>query len=368
MLYDEPDLGSGDIFEGDANEDTMNIPFVQEKEDEEVQENNTIIDDKLPEDDFLATQPSEDSLDETLEEGSGDEGSGFGTGIIGCIENCSTPGPVGANDEEHASPLPSAIDQTKIILDDINLFKEDVITTTTTTPTTTTPTTTTTTEITTTTTSVPIVEPKVLKKVQTNIDTPLAKNGDVELFETGTTTGELERASAVPKNSTAVYAIVGVGLFLAVVFTICFIKNHKARKRTNRRHDIPNLGEEMKPLNKTSINEKPLRNSSNIPEHIPLINGQNGKPKDDAPVLKTFTTLAHPETVHEEEEEPEQEYIQNDIPEVEVRQKSVPELLTPQRERVTIIETEIPDSIPKTPLLVHRQRNSDGEIVTTLVP
>lgn len=357
MLYDEPDLGSGDPPDEDINEDVMNIPLVSEKEDEDVQESNTFIDDRLPQEDLIPAGTTEDTLGEALEEGSGDEGSGFYVNFqketLGCIENCSTPGPVGANDEEHASPLPSPIDQAKILFDDINIFKEA-----TTTPSTSTSTTTTT----------PVVEPRIVKAVAPSVKTS-SKQDDVEIIANDTKTGELERASAAPQNSTAVYAIVGVGLFLAVVFIACFIKKRRSKKRDNKRRELPNsVGEEMKPLSK-SANDKPLLNSSNVPEHVPLINGQNGKPKDDTPILKTFTPLAHPETVQEEEEEPEQENIQREDPDgVEMRQKPVPELLTPPRERVTIKETEIPDSIPKTPLLVHRQRNSDGEIVTTLVP
>ncbi|XP_018578718.1 protein windpipe [Anoplophora glabripennis] len=354
MLYDEPDLGSGDLLEEDINEDGMHVPLVQEKEDEDLQENNTFIDDQLPQEELIPAEATEETLGETLDEGSGDEGSGFYVNFhkdtLGCIEDCSTPGPIGTNDEEHASPLPSPIDQAKILFDDINIFKEPTTTGSTTTPTTTTPT--------------PVIEPRIVKTAAPTVKAS-PKNDDVEVIAHATKTGELERASVAPENSTAVYAIIGVGLFLAVVFMICFIKKRRAKNR----RELPNsIGQEMIPLSKP-INEKPLLNSSNAPEHVPLINGQNGKPKDDTPILKTFTPLTHPETVQEEEEEPEQENNQRELPnDVELRQKFTSELLTPPRERVTIKETEIPDSIPKTPLLVHRQRNSDGEIVTTLVP
>lgn len=359
MLYDEPDIGSGDVFDEDLNEDVMNVPLVQEKEDEDVQENNTFIDDKLPQEGLIPAETTEDTLGEALDEGSGDEGSGFYVNFhkdtLGCIENCSTPGPVGTNDEEHASPLPSPIDQAKILLDDINIFKEA----------TTSPSTTSTS---TTTSTAPVTEPRIEKAVAPSVKTS-QKQDEVEIIANDTRTGELERASVAPEDSTAVYAIIGVGLFLTVVFIVCFIKKRRSKKRDMKRRELPNsIGEEMKPLSK-SANDKPLLNSSNAPEHVPLINGQNGKPKDDTPILKTFTPLAHPETVQEEEEEPERENIQREEPDgVEIRQKAAPELLTPPRERVTIKETEILDSIPKTPLLVHRQRNSDGEIVTTLVP
>lgn len=352
MLYDEPDSGSGDAIEDDLNENAMNVPLVQEND--ENQENNTFIDDGLPQEELMPAEAPEDGLGQTLEEGSGDEGSGFGvpfdSGVVGCIEGCSTPGPIGGNDEEHASAPPSPIDQARIVFEDINVFQDHTTTQSTST------------------TVAPIIEPEIVRGVAPTVKASHRHN-EVEVLTNNTDTGELERASIAPQSSTAVYAIVGVGLFLAAVFIICFIKKRNSKKRDSKNRELPNsLGEELKPLNK-SANDKPLLNSSNVPEHVPLINGQNGKPKDDTPILKTFTPLAHPETVQEEEEEPEQEHIQRDaLDDVELRQKNAPELLTPPRERVTIKETELPDSIPKTPLLVHRQRNSDGEIVTTLVP
>lgn len=355
MLYDEPDLGSGDIWEENINEDAQKVPIIPEKEDEELQENNTFIDDGFPQEELIPAEATEETLGEMLDEGSGDEGSGvyvnFHKDTLGCIENCSTPGPIGTNDEEHASPLPSPIDQAKILLDDINIFKE--------------PTTTESTTSTSTTTAAPVIDPRIVKAAATPVKE--SPKNDVEVIAGETKTGELERASTVPENSTAVYAIIGVGLFLAVVFIICFIKKRRS-KRHSKRHDLPNsIGEELQPLSKP-INEKPLLNSSNAPEHIPLINGQNGKLKDDTPILTTFTPLAHPETVQEEDGREQENNLREMPNDVELRQKSAPELLTPPRERVTIRESEIPDSIPKTPLLVHRQRNSDGEIVTTLLP
>nr|XP_023026158.1 protein windpipe [Leptinotarsa decemlineata] len=364
MVYDEPEEGSGDadIFDESVNTEIYKVPFVEEKEDDVIIEDNTIIDDKAVEE----------------EEGSGNEGSGFGifpdTGVIGCIENCSTPGPVGENDEEFASPLPSAIDQARILFQDINLFEDHpAMTSSVATSSTTSKTTVTTTSapVAFTEAQIPIKEPKILKETETKLDRQSDKSVDVEEIGHGTRTGELERASAAPSDSTAVYAIVGVGLFLAVLFVIAFVKGRRSKRRQEKR-DIPNsLGEEMKPLSKLSIsatNDKANRNS-NIPENIPLINGQNGKTKDDTVLLKSFTPLAHPELTKEDSEEDEelQQNGYNSEPDgVEIRPKS--ELLTPQRARVTIRESEIPDSIPKTPVLVQRKKNSEGEIVTTVVP
>nr|CAH7763120.1 unnamed protein product [Callosobruchus chinensis] len=351
MLNDEPYEGSGvsDIFEEHL---TSNVPFVQEEEEVEV-DNNTIVDDRMPEEGLIKAQNADTILGPVIEEeGSGDEGSGYimmpDSGILGCIENCSTPGPVGKHDEASASAPPGVGDQFQILWEDLNLFKERDGSTKTSS-----------------TTSHPrdfAKEPRMFKEAVPTIEKTSDKDQDVEVVTNSTQGKELERASLAPQNSNAVYAIVGIGVFLALVFLVCFIKK---RRNSKNKRQIPQLGEEMKPLTKPliqAINEKP---SKNIPEHIPLINGQNGKPKNDAPLLTSFTPLAHPEFTKEEDRP---QTPQSDHDEVEMRTKYQPELLTPQRERVTIRESEIPDSIPKTPLLVHRQKNSEGEIVTTVVP
>ncbi|CAH1974468.1 unnamed protein product [Acanthoscelides obtectus] len=351
MLNDDYEgSGASDIFEDSP---ISNVPFVPEEEDVIV-DNNTIIDDRLPEEELIKTQGPENVLGPVIEEeGSGDEGSGYimlpDSGILGCIENCSTPGPVGTHDEASASAPPSVVDQFGMLWEDINPFKEREESTKVSS-----------------TTSHPkdfAKEPRMFKETVPTIEKNSVKDEDVEVVSNRTQAKEMERASVAPQNSNAVYAIVGIGVFLAFVFLICFIKKRKTSRNSKHKRQIPQLGEEMKPLTKPliqAVNEKP---SKNIPEHIPLINGQNGKPKNDAPLLTSFTPLAHPEFTKEGDLPQDQDHD-----EVEMRTKYQPELLTPQRERVTIRESEIPDSIPKTPLLVHRQKNSEGEIVTTVVP
>lgn len=380
MQYDEPVEGSGDpdIFDESYTERSINVPVVDEEEDEDPNATaNTFIDDEQK---LLVKSSPVDSLDPIGEEGSGDEGSGFGmipeSGILGCMENCSTPKPL--DKDSTASPLPGIFDQLKMVLDDINIFKESESTSTTTS----TSRTSTTITITTTTTEtpvrpsiVPVEEPTILKeRTSTNEKTHENMSADQEDNATITAAGELERASVAPKNSTAVYAILGVGLCIAVLFIIAFVKKRKSKRIKNRRENTTtSLGEEMRPLSKdpiTSVNDKTSRNSSNLPEHIPLINGQNGKSRDDTPKLTSFTPLAHPELPDRVDEDEPSYYngkVKEPEHEVEIRSKSPPELHTPQGTRVTIRESEIPESIPRTPLLVHRQKNSDGEIVTTLV-
>lgn len=358
MLDDEAEEGSGDIdiFDGAITETKAKLAlFNEEEEEDDSLDKNTIVDDK--EDNLLEAITTE-AVTTIEEEGSGDteveeEGSGYGvqlpdSGVLGCMINCSTPSPLAP--DSSGSPLPSIFDQFNIILDDLNVFKDPVQSTS----------------------KAPSIEPKIFKE---NSD-QLQASKDVELIENGTKTGELEKATIAPKNSTAVYAVLGVGVFFAVIFIIAYVKKRNSKRNPKNRRELPGaLGEEMKPLGKppiTALNEKPVKDSSNISEQMPLINGQNGKSSNDTPKLKSFTPLAHPELpikIEVEDDIP----LQNGPPfpkqeEIELRPKMQPELLTPQRERVTIKESEIPDSIPRTPLLVHRQKNSEGEIVTTLVP
>lgn len=379
MLYDEPDSGSGasEIFEDNLSKGRNIMLFEEEDPDKS---NFTLIDDLIEVHTTTAVPLKEE---EDLDEGSGDDGSGGllfhipESGVFGCIENCSTPGPVGSEDEDNASALPGPIDQMKMILEDINIFKQfsDDDTST---------------KLKQELTDPPVQEetkatevsnkeaeptdatqPNILRKID---------NSSVETTLNSDNTSELERASTAPQNSNAVYAIAGVLTFFAIVFLICFIKKRKGKSKKNRRKNLNTSGEEMKPLSKPTIqtvNEKPINNTPSNPESIPLMNGgQNGTTKgNDSPVLKSYTPLAHPE----QHEEPQQNTVeQTDSPvlendevvpepeEVEYRPKSTA-LLTPPRERVTIRESEIPESIPKTPLLVHRQKTSDGQIIT-IVP
>lgn len=381
MQYDEAVEGSGasDIFEENLDEGKTNVAFEHETEDEDqIVDQNTIIDEKLPVEEELVEHNSEKTHEEVIEqEGSGDEGSGFGiplpaSGILGCIEDCSTPGPVGAHDEEYASPVPGPIESVKILLEDMNIFKNPETKTTT-------PITATTGTIEKTESEGVVKEPRILKK--NNYKEESGKPDDVEVFANSTEPKELERASVVPKDMTAVYAILGVILFLAVVCTFYFIKNRRSKNHNNRR-EIPLLGEEMKSMNKPvvqEINEKSSKGPGNIPENLPLLNGQNGKPRSDSPKLTSYVPLAHPEFLNDDEDEkvaqvngvkrlPSDEDNVGDDADVEVRSKTQPELLTPGRQRVTVRESEIPEPIPKTPLLVHRQMNSDGEFVNMPVP
>ncbi|XP_060516167.1 protein windpipe [Cylas formicarius] len=365
MMYDEAGSGAeDDIF---AENSKTTVPHLRE---EDEVDGNTIIDDKqefpIEHEEVLLNTAGVTTTDKVEEEGSGDieEGSGFGLveipEIPACHVNCSTPAPVDAQDEVGASPLPDPAVQIKMFAEDIyHGIKGDSVPTES-------ASTTTTEGSTSTVSTVPateVTEAGILKEVEQPLLKESDKLGDVEVFSNNTRTGEMEKATALNQNSYAVYTVVAVGLLLAIVFVVFLIKKRKNSRSNERRLEKDQgFGEEMKPLNSIQqLNEKNGKKASNIPEHIPLINGQNGKSKDkdSTPILTAFTPLAHPEIPSEDDldtEEPELRHRPND------------ELLTPPRERVTIRASELPDSIPKTPVLVDRKKNSEGEIVTTIVP
>lgn len=275
-------------------------------------------------------------------EGSGFEGSGF-IPILpipkktpACIFNCSTPAPVGSGDEQDASPPPPIKEQVNILFEDI--FQPASVQDINKTPNTTTSSSTT---------------EKALKEVEEPI---LVKESDKDLVETFPTNvtglGEMERASLNTSSNNSVYIVVGLLIAFVAFLIIYYVNKKKKQRRKNlRKRNKPSengFGEEMKPLGKSA--EKPIEQNNAKPlEAAPLLNGQNGKLNGDA-------------------ENHVQPPSSDDLEEVELRKPNDTDvLLTPQLERVTIKAGELPDSIPKTPLFVHRSVNSDGEIITTAV-
>ncbi|XP_063929033.1 protein windpipe [Zophobas morio] len=302
---------------------------------------------KLAEEDeefFKAEQLSTEHVEDELE-GSGDEGSGF-IPILpipekpkACHFNCSTPRPIGLDDEKNASPPPSVQEQAKILFEDV-ILPEQVTTPTTPAP-------------------VPEAETEPQKeKEPVEIDEMMDKRiitNDVETVPTNDTiVSEMERASFENSSSKSVYIIVGL-LIAFVSFLLVYYINKKRnqKKRNNRKRNKSHengFGEEMKPLGKSAEVQKPVEQlNSKLPESAPLLNGQNGKIADENNVKSP----------------PEND--EDDLENVELRKPDKEESLTPQPERVTIKAGELPDSVPKTPLLVQRHVNSDGEIVTTAV-
>lgn len=334
MVDDTPIEGSGSSSsssEEDFITDNENIPYVNDDDDNdtEIIDTNTIINDKLTEDGNLPVSESGRIIEE-------ESGSGEGSGDINiypdlrkaCIINCSSPKPVGQDDEQNASPLPTFIEQVNIIQDDLNIFKDEQKTTTTTTTTSQSPT-------------EPIFFKEHVPEIQKETD-KIDFVGDIN------DNGELGKVAVEQDNSpNTIYTIIGICIVLAICILIFLLQK---RKLNQNRPDPQTNDQEMISMNKKLLG-KPIYDDQTIKqqpnEHVPLINGnQNGKINDNN---------RYNDDNNYNEQEP-----------VQLRNRPKDELLTPQRERVTIKETELPDSIPKTPLLVHRQRNSNGDIV--LVP
>ncbi|RZC42837.1 LRR 8 domain containing protein [Asbolus verrucosus] len=297
---------------------------------------------------MIAERITENPEDDLNDEGSGDEGSGDFISILptavpkACHFNCSTPQPIGLNDEKNASSPPDIQEQVGIIFSDVLQPIQIDETTTTPTP------------------QTKEEESTILKETDKNklesSSTNHTAKEEVESFPTNhTVVGELERTISEGSSSQSVYIIVGLLIAFVAFLVIYFVNKRRNRnKRTQRKRNKSNengFGEEMKPLGKSTETTKPVENiNSKTPnaEATPLLNGQNGKISDDN---------VKPQPTEENNK---------DLEDVEIR-KDKQEILTPQPERVTIKAGELPDSVPKTPLFVHRQLNSDGEIVTTAV-
>ncbi|XP_050313262.1 protein windpipe [Anthonomus grandis grandis] len=370
MINDQPLEGSGD-GEDIFNDTKSTAPIFSE---EYFHEENEIIDDK---DDLPQEQAFVPVNQETIgeDEGSGQfEGSGaFDVGnVLTCIVNCVSPEPLGSNDSVNDSvKAPEPQDQLRIIAEDIINPIMGIKTTVTTTSTTVK----TLTEVysnlphTHETTEKP-TEIKLTANVsQAGSPGPIPEDPGLILK---TRTEEVKKTASIAQNNYAVYIVVICGLLLTVVFLICLVKKQKAKRLKKNRRDIDktDYGEEMKTLEKptiTPINEKNGK-PTRVPEQVPLINEQNGKTHEDA-ILNSFRSTEdrkiNGNTIETSTNGDTSKY--NDGEEEPILREKFPNTLTPLTERVTIRASEIPDSMPKTPVLVHRQKNSEGEVVSTVL-
>lgn len=224
-----------------------------------------------------------------------------------CHFNCSTPKPVVANST--AAP-PSLIDGINILMDDLSGKETQHAST-----------------------QAPSPRKEGVKKTDVQVLYEPDKNKGVEL----------ERQLEEPNTKMSTTFMIVCGL-LALMICLVVYSVYKRRAQRRRRRPVGNKepeGKEMQPIEPR--------------EKLPLINGQNGtggaKPSEPP---RTEDVADYPK--HEEQDEDEEE-------EVELRSKEQDNLLTPKMERVTIQAKEL--SAPKTPILVNRQFNDDGSLVTT---
>lgn len=295
-------------------------------EEEEDPDNSEFIRHSTENPDNVEKPPQEDDLFE----GSGEEGSGDfdKEDPSACVIDCSTFKPLEILKDNKTSPLISIKEQMGILFED--LFGKEQDTTTAAAPT-------------------PVEEEVVTKKTIMPVSANVATTKQTEKLIIGAneskTSEDLDKAAF---DEGLTYYLIGTVIVLMVVVAIFIIVKKRVAhgKSRRRRNSLAENGvcEEMKPLGKYkeisngngSSSEK-QKDEDIRPERIPLING-NGKAEAPTVSMEDLDiTLRTPET----------EDGSSPIP-----------------ERVTITSSEIPASVLKTPQLVHREINKDGEIVT----
>lgn len=171
---------------------------------------------------------------------------------------------------------------------------------------------------------------------------------------TGSTITPLIKANPASEDPDK-HANMGTNIFLGI-FLLCLlalliyaVKKNKERKREQRKQKREErlkhkAAMELMPKN---LDRKPSDKQNGNPDAVPLMNGQNGKSDG----LK----------------EAEEGLLQTNQPLLsnEPSNGDTLPLYQPDVKAVKVKASEIPDSVPQTPILVNRNRNSDGKIIVT---
>ncbi|XP_044765078.1 uncharacterized protein LOC123321500 [Coccinella septempunctata] len=312
--------------------DSLLNPMLGDQEEtsemEEDPDNSEFIKHSTEKPEKLEKPPQEDDLFE----GSGEEGSGNyeKEEPSACIIDCSTFKPLEIMKENNTSPLLSIKEQVGILFEDLFGKEQD--------PTTVAPTST---------KETPVEEVATKKIVHEVSATKTTMKQTEKLIVAAKESKTSEDPNKAAFDEGLTYYLIGTVIVLMVVVAIFIIvkKRVSQGKSRRRRNSMTENGicEEMKPLGKyreisNGTNNEQQKEDNVRPERIPLINGQNGKtdlPKDSMEEL-----------------------------DITMRSADNEDGASPKPERVTIKSSEIPPSVLKTPQLVHREINSDGEIVT----
>ncbi|KAL3289798.1 hypothetical protein HHI36_023190 [Cryptolaemus montrouzieri] len=284
------------------------------------------------------SEKSNNAFAENLFEGSGsEEGSGDTDKIIipsACIIDCTTFKPLEILKDNNSSPLLAIKEHVGILFEDL-FGKEQDETTTTTKPTDS--------------SSTPVEEVISKKTVTLPMSDPKTTKKTEKLIISKENDNNLERASLDNKEDGYTYYLVATVIILMIVVLIFIILKKKSsqRKLHRKRNSLAENGicEEMKPLGKykeitNGTNNEKQSHDDLRPERIPLMNGDNHK-NGQASQKGSLEDL-----------------------DVTLRSPSENDHSSPRPERVTVTSGEIPPSVLKTPQLVHRELNSEGEIVT----
>lgn len=283
------------------------------------------------EDEFLTDlHPENASTEDTDYEGSGDdiEKEFRNNPPKPCYINCSTPPPLYSND---TSKTISALDGARILFEDISGKKLEETATTSST------------EATVDETFVAVTT----KPLESEVPNEIQKTSRSE-EEVNSTTTAPSTAVAAPKKSKSTYILLAV-LCIVIVMIIVFAiyKSRTNRRNKKRRQTDADNG----------INKKPMQEMTEL---SPLTKGPELEANSTHLTNGTKNGKAVEETKLKDDDRPD------DNDGVELRRKHESEaLLTPETKRVTIKASEIPGSVPRTPLLVNRHISSDGNVITT---
>lgn len=261
-----------------------------------------------------------------------------------CIFDCSTEEPTTTTIDPFSATQPGIIDGIKIILNDLSgrneTDKKELGSAEG--------------------TIVPVIVGKE-ESVPHEPDNESSDKDDVDVFDSSTKdSDELSRqviaakAEEEPDQSVTyiVVAVLIVIMICLVVFSI--IKKRKQRsRRPDAEYKIPpeQNSQELKDMSRKSNGQ-----AEDLPEKIPLINGQNGKAKENGNGVNEQPIYPTTADTYEAPPSPGSD--------VQLRSNGKDsDHLMPEAHRVTVHAKQL--TTPKTPLLVNRHRSDDGSIVTT---
>lgn len=251
--------------------------------------------------------------------------------VRACNFNCSTPSPIESNDTD-SLPAPGLFEGIKIIANDLGIIdehKEDNSTSEAT-------------------SSEPLDSSTEAKGIVRNENITM----DAEIMDKGLNTGdELSKMSeSSDKQSHTSFIFLAVFL-LAIVCLVVYVVIKKRSSARNNPTAPSNTEEKEDALEEVELLTKPVsgtEKNNGTPEAVPLINGHKANEDDGVKAVN----VKEPEPKKEEDVQLRKNFEGRNT-------------LTPEAKRVTIKAGEIPNSTPKTPVLVIRHMNSDGCIVTT---
>lgn len=240
-----------------------------------------------------------------------------------CNFDCSTPFPIDNTNDTSESPSPNLVDGLLIIANDLGIIddgKNDSDTQTT----------------------------SEFDEVTTE---PYNKTASAVVTEPGVNLNEKSGKVTTAETESSNTSYIFFGLFLLlIVGGVAYVWYKRSKTRRHNRAPQTNGEDKTEPMEEVELLTKPPADDGHQngrPEAVPFINGSKPNEDDD----NHINSVKEPEPKNEDD--------------VELRKpprKNVS--LSFDTKRVTIKAGEIPNSTPKTPVLVTRHLNSDGDIVT----